>query len=125
MRAVSIAALIFCIQIAAFLIQLTGVYTHQPAVMTDWINQTNKETLQDQEYNAGFVQQTISLGEDIIKGVFYIIRAIGRAVLGFPYTLRMFGVGDTLSWVLSSPFYTLYLIGIGQIISNRRTKGMR
>jgi len=125
MKALDIAIIVFCIQVAAFLVQLTGLFGTQPQVMTDWINQTDKEELQQQEYNAGFIEQSFNLGEDIVKGVFYIIRAIGRAVFGVPYTMQMFGVSQNLSYYLSAPFYILYFIGIGQLISNRRTKGMR
>jgi len=125
MRAITIAIILFCIQVSAFLVQTTGLYGTQPQVMEDWINSTSKETLEEQEFNPGFIRQVINGAVDIIRGVFYIIEAIGRAVLGFPYTLQMFGATSSMSYILSAPFYMIYFIGIGQLIANRRTKGMR
>lgn len=127
MKYIHLASFLFCLQLAMALINGLGFLDYHKQPKTDWINDVNQEELADAEYIQSSVdtETSTSFGfGDFIKGLWYLVQAIGLAVVAFPYTMYIFGVPAWINVIVSVSIYFIYFVGLAQFMSNRGTKTM-
>ncbi len=125
MKYLNIATFLFCLHVSLAILNATGVYSTELTPQTSWFDDVNDQELADANYAQSQVGQTIdySLG-DVVKGIFYFVKALGWGILSIPYTFQIFGVQAPFTYYFSLPVYIMYFLAIAQFISNRATKGM-
>jgi len=127
MKFTHIASFLFCLQLAMALVNGLGVLDAHKQYKSDWIDAVDNEEIASAEYIQSEVdtETSNSFGfGDFIKGLWYFVKALGLAIVAFPYTMFVFGVPGWINVIVSFAIYFIYFYALAQFISNRGPKSM-
>lgn len=130
MKYLNLTVFLFCIHIAAAMVNLLAVFDvtlFQPN--RQWMDAVGTDSLKADQYTANQVAEASDFGWSelwqITKGFFYFAAAVGLGPIMLVWTLYQWGVGWEMCTLIAAPLSLLYLIGIMQWISNRGAEGMK
>lgn len=127
MKFVKIALFMFLLQCSFAIVNATGLFQPQVQPQNEWISDVNQNNLQNTSYSQSQATSstTVDFGfGDFVKGLFYFVLGLAKAVISVPYTLGQLGLRNPFTYYLSAPVYLLYLFGFAQWVANRNTQGM-
>ena len=124
MRVFVIAITLFLLNLSVVLVDTLDIYNFNIATDEQWIQEV--KNVKGSEYDPDLgadVATSFGFG-DFISGLKIAVNMIWR-VVNVGATLRLFGVDAVIANTFGFGAIILYGIGLGQIISNRATKGMQ
>ena len=126
MKFMQLALILICINIGMSILNVTGIFgefqknpdteLYKNLDSADWKN----STMTPNQVTSG-VSWDIGDYTRTFQALLMIGKVILMAVVGIPYMFMQFGVSPAISWLLSLPFYAIYLIGLAEFLSNRST----
>lgn len=124
MKAVTIAVLLFSIQLSFAIINVLGGFEY--AVIDQGTVFNDMQEQAEGDYSQAVLQEsTESYGlGDMVKALPRFILLLAWSIVAVPYLFMQFGTPLNIALLVSMPVYFIYGLAIIQFISNRSTKGM-
>lgn len=133
MRAITLAAILLCINMAIGLINVandpslggqriftSGQVGTQSELEDDIQQATNQNYTQSGQLITTEDQITFS---DITRSLVQFVKLLGWSIVGIPWLLIQVGVPSLLAYLFSFPMYFIYAIGIVQLLRGTDLEG--
>jgi hypothetical protein len=126
MKFVALALILICINIGMSLVNLTGVFgEYQKNPQTQLYDTLDSDDWRNSTMTPNQVTSGVSWDIGDYARTFQALLIIGKVILmsvvAVPYMFMQFGLPFSVSFLLSLPFYAVYLIGLAEFLSNRST----